>query len=70
MAASMDNCHDNDLGLLDTEVDSEWKARHQRTASTAMYFRVSQRLFGNKLESRERFVQELVPQAFALLLVP
>jgi hypothetical protein len=70
MTASMNYSHYNDLGLLDAEVDSEGKARHQGTASIAMYYGISQRLFGNKLKSRKRFVQELVPQAFALLLVP
>jgi hypothetical protein len=66
----MEYCHDNDLGLLDAEVDSEGKARHQRTACIAMNYRVTQRLFGNELESRKCFVQEFVPETFALLLVP
>ncbi len=66
----MDYCHDNDLGLLYSEVDSERKSRHQRTSCIAMNDRICQRLFGNELESRKRFVQELVSQTLALLLVP
>jgi hypothetical protein len=70
MTASMDYCQDNNLRLLDPEVDSEGKARHQRPACTAMNYRVSERLFGNRLKSRKCFVQEFVPESRTLLLVP
>jgi hypothetical protein len=66
----MDYCYDNDLRLLDSEVDSEGKPGHQRTARIAMNYRICQRLFRNELESRKCFVQEFVPEILALLLVP
>lgn len=65
----MDYCHDNHLGLLDAEVDSEGEPRHQRTACVAMNHRMPQWLFGNELESSECFVQEFISEAFALLLI-
>jgi hypothetical protein len=70
MAASMDYCHNDDLGLLYSEVYSERKARHQHTSCIAMNHRVCQRLFGNEMERRKGFIQEFVPETFALLLVP
>ena len=70
MTASMDYGYDNDLRLLHSEVDSEGKARHQRTSRIAMNYRVGQRLVGKEAESRKCFVQEFVPETVALLLVP
>jgi hypothetical protein len=61
VAASMNYGNDDDLGLLRSEVDGEGKARHQCTACIAMNNRVSEWLFGNKLESSKCFVQEFVP---------
>lgn len=52
----MNDGYNNDLGLLDSEVDSEGKSRHQRTARIAMNYWVPQRLVGNELESRKCFV--------------
>lgn len=70
MTASMDYGYDDDLGLLDSKVDSEGEARQQRAACIAMNYRVRHRLFGNELEGSKRFVQELVAETLALLLVP
>jgi hypothetical protein len=56
MSASMDYGHNDDLRLLGAKVDPERKACHQRTACVAVYYRILQGLFRDKLKSRERFV--------------
>ena len=66
----MNYCHDNDLGVLNPKVDAKRKARHQCATRITMNYRVCERLFGNELESSNCFVQELVPETRALLLVP
>lgn len=70
MTASMNYCHDHDLGLFDPEVDPEGKTGHQCATCIAMNHRVGQWVLRNESERRKRFIQELVPETFALLLVP
>jgi hypothetical protein len=65
----MNYCHDYDLRLLDPEVDPEGDAGHQRASCVAMNHRVCQWLRRNESKGRKRFVQELVSEPFALLLV-
>lgn len=66
----MDYGHDDDPGLLKTEVDAEGKARHQRTTRIPMNNGVAAWLFGNETKGGDSLVQKRVPKTFTLLFVP
>lgn len=66
----MNHRYNDDASLFDSEVDAEGKPQHQGAPCTSVHRWIRQGLFGNKRESRERFVEEFVSKPGALLFVP
>ena len=70
MTAAVHDCDHDNIRILDSEVHTEWESLHERAACCSMHERVSKRLLCNGGECSERFIQKLVTEPAALLLVP